>query len=112
MDERTRQFLKTAAWLFMRHGQKGRALGVCAALNEDDPSDPVSACAYAQLLLEGGNPEKALKAISAAGSEAGIEHASAVLETRALAELGRKSEARSRWRRHLESMKGPSRKWM
>ena len=112
MDAGTRQFLKTAAWLFMRHGQKGRALWVCAALNEDDPSDPVSACAYAQLLLERGHPAKALEAIAAAGSDADVEHASAVLETRALAALGRKSEARSRWNRHLESMKGSSRKWM
>ena len=36
MNEDERQFLLTAVWLFMRHGRRDRALGVCEALSEAD----------------------------------------------------------------------------
>jgi len=112
MEKDVRQFLKTAAWLFMRHGQKARAMNVCAALYEDDPSDPASSVAYADLLLWNGKPAKALEAVTAAFPGESLSHAAAVLETRALAALGRTAAARSCWRRHVESMKGSSRRWM
>ena len=46
-----RQFLLTAAWLFLRHGQTSRALAVCEALREDDPRDGTAAAALAEILL-------------------------------------------------------------
>ena len=52
MTSDDRQFLLTAAWLFMRHGKRSRALAVCEALIEDNPRDGVSACALAELLLD------------------------------------------------------------
>ena len=32
MTDDDRQFLRTVAWMFMRHGQRMRALAVCKAL--------------------------------------------------------------------------------
>ena len=46
-----RQFLRTSAWMFMRHGQRRRAKSLCAALVEDDPRDGVAAAAYADAVL-------------------------------------------------------------
>ena len=37
MSNDERQFLLTAAWMFMRHGQPARARAVCAALVDDNP---------------------------------------------------------------------------
>ena len=38
----------TSAWIFMRHGQRSRALALCEALREDDPRDGVAAVALAE----------------------------------------------------------------
>ena len=107
-----RQFLLTATWLFLRHGQTTRALAVCEALHEDDPRDGTTAATLAQLLLDGGTPSRALEVIRAADIPPPLSHAAAVLETRALRALGRNAEAAARWTRHLESRKGPARQWM
>ena len=56
MPSDERQFLLTAAWLFLRHGQTPRALAICEALREDDPRDGTTAAALAEILLRDGNP--------------------------------------------------------
>ena len=112
MSHDERQFLLTAMWLFMRHGQPARARAICEALVEEDPRDGVAAAALAELLLDDGDFTGALDAIRAADLPDSLSHAGAVLETRALRLAGRKSEADSRWRRYLESRKGAERRWI
>ena len=107
-----RQFLLTAAWLFMRHGQRDRARNVCDALVEDNPRDGTVAMALAELLIDDGAAVEAVETMRAADVPESLSHAEAVLETRALRLMGRTSEARSRWRRYLESRKGAARQWM
>ena len=107
-----RQFLKTAAWMFMRHGQRPRALAVCEALSEDDPRDGVVAVALAELLLGDGAAEGAVDVLHAAEMPPELDHAEAVLETRALRMMARDGEAAARWSRHIESRKGAERKWV
>ena len=107
-----RQFLKTTAWMFMRHGQRHRALAVCEALAEDDPRDGVAAVALAELLLDAGAVERAVEVLHAAEIPPELDHAEAVIETRALRMMAREAEASARWRRHLEARKGASRQWV
>ncbi len=107
-----RQFLLTTAWMFMRHGRGARAVGLCEALVEENPRDGVAAAALAQLLLEDGEAKRALAVLRAAEYPPELEHAEAVLETRALAMLGRHGEAGARWRRYLEVRKGAGRQWV
>ena len=107
-----RQFLLTTAWLFLRHGQRPRALAICEALREDDPRDGTAATALAQLLLQDGDATRALDILREADYPPSLSHAAAVLETRALRALGRKAEAAARWTRHLETLKGAARQWM
>ena len=107
-----RQFLKTAAWMFMRHGQRSRALAVCEALAEDDPRDGVAAVAFAELLLGDGAAGRAIDVLHAAEMPPELDHAEAVLETRALRMMARDGEAAARWSRHIESRKGAERKWV
>lgn len=112
MDQDERQFLLTAVWLFMRHGQPSRARSVCAAILEENPRDGVAAAAMAELMLDDGEPEAALNVLREADFPPPLEYAQAVLETRALNRSGRAAEGASRWRRYLESRKGASRKWI
>ena len=112
MTEDERQFLLTAVWLFMRHGRRDRALGVCEALHEADSRDGVVAVALAELLLDRGEARRAVDVLRAAYVPSELSHAEAVLETRALKLAGRKGEADFRWRRYLESRKGTERKWV
>ncbi|MBO7483459.1 MAG: hypothetical protein J6U17_06215 [Kiritimatiellae bacterium] len=107
-----RQFLMTAVWLFMRHGRRDRALGVCEALSESDPRDGTVAVAYADLLIGEGKASEAVEVLRAADMPPDLRHAEAVLETRALRVAGRGAEADSRWRRYIESQKGASRQWI
>ncbi len=107
-----RQFLLTAVWLFMRHGQRVRARNVCEAVLEDEPRSGAAAAAMAELLLEEGEARRALDILLAADFPPDLEHAEAVLETRALRQLGRGAEGNARWKRYLESKKGPGRKWV
>jgi hypothetical protein len=112
MDTDERQFLLTAIWLFMRHGQPVRARAICEALVEENPRDGVAVAALAELLLNDGEPVRALDVIRAADFPPSLSHAEAVLETRALRLAGRPAEADSRWRRYLESRKGAERRWI
>lgn len=112
MPSDERQFLLTAAWLFLRHGQTPRALAICEALREDDPRDGTTAAALAEILLRDGNPARALDTLRDADVPPRLAHAAAVLETRALRALGRAREAAARWTRYLESRKGAARQWM
>ena len=112
MDEDERQFLLTAAWLFMRHGRRERALSVCEAVYEADPGDGVAAVALAELLLGQGETKRVVEVLRAATVPAELAHAEAVLETRALRLAGRGAEADARWRRYIESRKGADRKWI
>ena len=112
MSEDDRQFLLTAVWLFMRHGRRERARIVCEAVYEADPRDGVAAVALAELLLGQGEAKRAVEVLRAANVPDDLLHAEAVLETRALRALGKGGEADARWRRHLESQKGASRKWI
>ena len=112
MTSDERQFLLTATWLFMRHGQRTRAMSVCEALVEADPRDGVAAVALAELLLDEGDALRALEILHGAEEPPSLAHVAAVLETRALKMLGRNDESAARWRRYLESRKGADRKWM
>ena len=112
MEADERQFLLTAAWMFMRHGQRARALAVCEALCEDDARDGVAAVAFAELLLDTAEAARALDVLHGADVPDSLAHVAAVLETRALKMLGRSEESSARWRRYLESRKGAARQWM
>ena len=112
MEEGARQFMKTVAWMFMRHGQRLRAQAICEALIEDDPRDGVSAVALAELLLDDAKADRALEVLHMADIPESLDHVAAVLETRAMRELGRDAEASSRWRRYLASRKGSARQWV
>ena len=107
-----RQLLLTTAWMFMRHGQRLRALAVCEALVEDEPRNGVSAAALAELLLDAGHAGRALEVLHGADMPDALVHVGAVLETRALGMLGRTAESTARWRRYLESRKGTARQWV
>ena len=112
MTEEERQFLRTAVWLFMRHGRRDRAESVCEALHEADAHDDVAAVALAELLLDRGEAKRAVEVLRTADASPELAHAEAVLETRALRLAGRAGEADSRWRRYLEARKGTERKWV
>ena len=112
MNEEERHFLLTAVWLFMRHGRRDRAIGVCEGLCEANPRDGVASAALAELLLDEGQAVRALEVLRTADFSPELAHAQAVLETRALRMSGRVAEARSRWHRYLESRKDVERKWV
>lgn len=112
MTAEERQFLLTAAWLFVRHGQPLRARALVEALTESDPHDGVSAAALAELMLAEGEGFEALKVLRAADFPPELARAEAVLETRALAMAGRTAESAKRWKRFLESRKGKGRSWI
>lgn len=112
MTPESRQFMLTAAWLFVRHGRPRRARVLMEALVEDDPRDGVSAAALAELLLADGEGDNALRVLRMADFPAELARAEAILETRALAMVGRKSESARRWKRYLESRKGAERNWV
>ena len=112
MGNDERQFLLTAVWMFMRHGQPARARNICEARVEDNPRDGTAAVALAELLLDEGEAERAIEALRMGDFSPELLHAEAVLETRALLHLGRKREAKSRWRRYLEARKGAARQWV
>jgi len=111
MEDDERQFLLTAAWMFMRHGQPLRARAVCAALVDENPRDGAAAVALAELMLDAREAGRAVEVLRAADVPPELEHAAAFLETRALRLAGRQREAASRWKRYIESRKGSQRKW-
>lgn len=112
MNSESRQFMLTAAWLFVRHGLPRRARVLMEALVEEDPRDGVSAAALAELLLSDGQGEEALHVLRMADFPMELSRAEAVLETRALAMVGRRTESIRRWKRYLESRKGADRNWV
>ena len=112
MEPDDRQFLLLAAWMFLRHGQPARARALCEAVLEEDPRDGAAAAALAQILLDAGEPAAALETLRAGDFPPALAHAEALLETRALLALGKKSESAARWRRHLEARKGAARSWV
>ena len=107
-----RQFLLTAAWMFMRHGQPARARTVCEALVEEDSRDGVAAVALAELMLDAGEATRAVEVLRAADVPPELAHAAAFLEPRALRNGGRNREAANRWSRYIESRKGTERRWV
>ena len=112
MDSEDRQFLLTTAWMFARHGQRERARALCEALVEDQPRDGVSAAALAELLLADREAARALEVVRGAQFPPELARAEALLETRALAALGRKEESQRRWRRYVQASKGAGRSWV
>ena len=112
MESDDRQLLLTTAWMFLRHGQPARARALCEADLEDDPRDGAAAAALAQILLDAGEPAAALETLRRGDFPPELAHAEALLETRALLALGKKSESAARWRRHLEASKGAARSWV
>ena len=112
MNAEERQFLLTAAWLVVRHGQPLRARSLVEALVEADPRDGVSAAALAELMLADREGFEALKVLRAADFPPELARAEAVLETRALAMLGRTAESEKRWKRFLATRKGKGRSWI
>lgn len=112
MEKDDRQFLLLAAWMFLRHGQPSRARALCEAVLEEDPRDGAAAAALAQIQLDDGEPAAALETLRKGDFPPELAHAEALLETRALLALGKKSESAARWRRHLEARKGAARSWV
>ena len=112
MERDERELLLTVAWMFARHGQESRALTLCEALHEDAPRDGVAATAVAELLLGERRADEALRALREADVPPALRRAEALLETRALVLLGRRTDADRRWRRYLESVKGKNRSWV
>ena len=112
MSTDDRQFLLLAAWMFLRHGQPSRARALCEAVLEENPRDGAAAAALAQIQLDAGEPAAALEALRKGDFPPELAHAEALLETRALLALGKKSESAARWRRHLEARKGAARSWV
>lgn len=112
MDSEDRSLLITVAWLFARHGQYHRARTLCEALVEGDPKDGIPAIAAAELMLADGDAKSALSALRRSDTPKELERESALLESRALAMLGRKEESARRWKRYIASCKGESRKWV
>ena len=112
MTSDERQFLLTSAWMFMRHGQRSRALAICEALVEDNPRDGVAAVALSELLLDEADAKRAIEVLHSTDVPSSLDHVAAVLETRALKILGRTVESAARWRRYLESQKGAARQWI
>ena len=112
MSADERQFLLTAAWMFMRHGQPLRARAVCEALVEEDSRDGVAAVALAELMLDSGEASRAVEVLRTADVPRELAHAAAFLETRALRKDGRDREAARRWSRYIESRKGADRRWV
>ena len=112
MTREERQFMLTAAWLFVRHGRSERARVIIEALQEENPRDGVSAAALAELLLASGEAERALAVIRSADFPAELARAEAILETRALEKTGRTAESERRWKRYLASKKGERRSWI
>lgn len=112
MTAEERQFMLTAAWIFVRHGQRERARAIVEALVEENPRDGVSAAALAELLLVAGEARQALRVIRAADFPPELARAEAILETRALNALGRDAEGARRWSRYLASRKGSARTWI
>ena len=89
-----------------------RARVLMEALVEDDPRDGVSAASLAELLLLDGRGEEALHVLRMADFPAELARAEALLETRALAMVGRKTDGVRRWKRYLEARKGAERSWV
>ena len=112
MESDDRQFLLLAAWMFLRHGQPSRARALCEAVLEEDPRDGAAAAALAQIQLDAGEPAAALEAVRSAEFPPNLRRAEALLETRALRMLGRKSEADARWSRFVKSSAGAGRQWV
>lgn len=112
MDADERQFLLTAVWLFYRHGQRARARVICEALVEDNPQDGVGATALADMLLADHDAERALQVLRAASYPPELQRAEALLESRALAMLGRLDESEKRWKRYVASSRGGARNWV
>lgn len=112
MDDEARQLLLTSAWLFARHGQKGRARVLLEALSEENPKDGVVGAVLAQLLLDEGKAEDALRVLRAAEFPDDLGRAEALLEARALKALGRDDEAAARWSRYVKARMGGSREWV
>ena len=112
MEAEERQLMLTTAWLFARHGQGPRARVLLEAVVEDDPRDGVTAAMLAELLLAERQPAAALEAVRSAEFPPNLRRAEALLETRALRMLGRKSEADARWSRFVKSSAGTGRQWV
>ena len=93
MSNDERQFLLTAVWMFMRHGQPARARAVCAALVDDNPRDGVASVALAELMLDSGEAMRAIDTLRAADVPPELAHAAAFLEVRAWKMAGRGREA-------------------
>ena len=112
MISEERQFMLTAAWLFVRHGRSERARVIMEAMQEENHRDGVAAAALAELLLASGEAERALRVIRSADFPVELSRAEAVLESRALSMLGREQESERRWKRYLASKKGEDRSWI
>ena len=112
MEAEERQLMLTTAWLFARHGQGPRARVLLEAVVEENPRDGVTAAMLADLLLAERQPAAALEAVRSAEFPPNLRRAEALLETRALWMLGRKSEADARWSRFVKSSAGAGRQWV
>ncbi|MCQ2390134.1 MAG: hypothetical protein MJ240_01820 [Kiritimatiellae bacterium] len=112
MERDDRDLLITAAWLFARHGQYRRARVLCEALVEGDPKDGVPALAAAELMLADGDAQNALSTIRRTKCPESLAREGALLESRALAMLGRREESARRWKRYLATEKGEKRAWV
>ena len=112
MDKEEIEVLATTAWLFTRHGRADRALPLLEAILEEKPDDGIAAAMLADIRLSRGEADAALDSIRKARFPKELARAAALLETRALKNLGRETEAHNRWSRDVEAAKGANRKWV
>lgn len=112
MDAEDRSLLITVAWLFARHGQLHRARTLCEALVEGDPKDGIPAIAAAELMLADADAKAALSTLRRSITPKELAREAALLESRALAMLGRKEESARCWKRYLATGKGENRRWV
>ena len=112
MDTEEKQLLQTTAWLFMLHGRADRARNLVEYILSEEPTAGLAASILAAILLDAHAPDDALTALRNANFPPSLARAEALLETRALRDLGRTSEATSRWNRFLQAQKGAQRQWI
>lgn len=100
METPDEKLLLTAAWIFANHGRSDRACTLLDWVVAANPDCVEAVSALALLKLDAGNPERALELVRHSEFPARFARVGALLEARALAELGRTEEAGARWNRY------------
>ena len=96
--------------------KSGRLSSLCAAQGEagiDMQALTIADTAdYGVVRIICAEPERAAEVLRAADYPPELDRAEALLETRALVQLGRQRDASLRWRRYVAAQKGGNRSWV